>query len=41
MTAIGPAGLALIGFVGLVAGLAAVHSVELYIRRAIGAAPRQ
>ena len=41
MTAIGPAGLALIGFVGLVAGLAAVHSIELFVKRALGAASRQ
>ncbi|HNR76119.1 MAG TPA: hypothetical protein PKM48_03255 [Parvularculaceae bacterium] len=40
MTAIGPAGLALIGFVGLIASLAAAHSLETAIRRAIGLAPR-
>lgn len=41
MTAIiGPAGLALIGFVGFVASLAATHSIELFLRRSFGVGPR-
>ncbi|MEZ5914371.1 MAG: hypothetical protein R3C42_01930 [Parvularculaceae bacterium] len=41
MTAIGPAGLALIGFVGFVAALVAIYSVELFVRRANDAAQRR
>jgi len=40
MTAIiGPAGLALIGFVGVIASLAATHSIELFLRRSLGVGP--
>ena len=39
MTAIGPAAIFLIGFVGLIASLASVHAVELMVRRSLGVAP--
>lgn len=40
MTAIGPAALSLIGFVGVIAILAGAHAVELFLRRALGDAQR-
>jgi hypothetical protein len=39
MTALGPAGFALIAFVGAVAALTVAYSVERYVRRALGSTP--
>jgi len=39
MTALGPAGFAIIAFVAAVGGLASIYAVEQYVRRLIGAAP--
>jgi hypothetical protein len=36
MTAIGPAGYAIIAFVGLVSTLAGVYSIERIVRKALG-----
>lgn len=41
MTAIGPAGLTILAFVGAVSALAATHSIEQIIRRALGVGARR
>lgn len=39
MTALGPAGFAIIAFVGAIGALTAAYSVEQFVRRALGATP--
>ncbi len=41
MTAIGPAGLTILAFVGVVSALAATYSIEQIVRRALGVGDRR